>query len=73
MIEKLIVFTMEQQNTHLSHFAFQGQTPDEMYFGSGKEIPRQLQEVRLAARESRMDAKRAEICRMCEELLTVSS
>ncbi len=72
-VEKLVTFYVEQHNTHLPHSAFQGQTPDEMYFGTGEDIPRQLQESRLAARKSRMESNRAQQCRVCEELVSVSS
>ena len=40
----------EQHNVHMPHSAFQGQTPDEMYFGTGGEIPQQLEDSRIAAR-----------------------
>ena len=43
------------------------------YFGTGEDIPRQLQESRLAARKSRMESNRAQQCRVCEELVSVSS
>jgi len=72
-IEKLVAFYVEQHNTHLPHSAFRGQTPDEMYFGTGEDIPKQLHESRLAARRSRLEANRAQSCRMCEELVSVSS
>lgn len=72
-IEKLVAFYVDQHNTHLPHSAFRGQTPDEMYFRTGEDIPKQLHESRLAARTSRMEANRAQSCRMCEELVSVSS
>lgn len=52
-VRNLVCFYVEQHNTHMPHSAFQGQTPDEMYFGTGIDIPQQLQESRIAARVSR--------------------
>ena len=72
-IENLVAFYVEQHNTHLPHSAFRGQTPDEMYFGAGADIPKQLQDARLAARKSRMEANRAQSCPVCEETVSVSS
>ncbi|EDL57114.1 integrase core domain-containing protein [Gimesia maris] len=72
-VENLVDFYVEQYNTHLPHSAFQGQTPDEMYYGTGREIPGQLQETRIAARKSRMESNRSQSCRICEELLAVGS
>ncbi|MEQ8853895.1 DDE-type integrase/transposase/recombinase [Gimesia sp.] len=72
-VENLVAFYVEQYNTYLPHSAFQGQTPDEMYYGTGQEIPGQLQEARIAARKSRMESNRSQSCRMCEELLAVSN
>lgn len=65
-VENLVAFYVEQYNTYLPHSAFQGQTPDEMYYGTGQEIPGQLQEARIAARKSRMESNRSQSCRMCE-------
>jgi len=56
----------------MPHSAFQGQTPDEMYFGTDDDIPLQMQESRLAARESRMKMNRAQTCQTCEELVAIS-
>jgi len=72
-VKKLVAFYVEQHNTHLPHSAFQGQTPDDMYFGTGQEISGQLQQARIAARKSRMESNQSQSCRMCEELLAVSN
>ncbi len=53
--------------------AFQGQTPDEMYFGTGQHIPQQLQKARLAARRKRLETNRALSCQTCENLVSVGS
>lgn len=71
-LRKLVDFYVEQHNSQLPHSAFRGQTPDEMYFGTGAEIPQKLEAAKIAARASRMEANRAQSCRVCEELVTVS-
>ena len=68
----LVAFYVEQHNAHMPHSAFQGQTPNEMYFGTDTDIPKQLQESRIAARESRMKWNRAQTCQTCEELVAIS-
>ncbi len=70
-VEKLVTFYVEQHNTHIPHSAFQGQTPDEMYFATGEEIPQQLEDDRIAARESRLKLNRAQTCQTCEELVDI--
>jgi transposase InsO family protein len=71
-VRNLVSFYVEQHNTHMPHSAFQGQTPDEMYFGTGIDIPKQLQESRIAARVSRMKLNRAQTCQTCEEPVAIS-
>ncbi len=72
-VRKLVAFYVEQHNRHLPHSAFHGQTPNEMYFGTGTDIPQQLEASRIAARQSRMQANRAQTCRTCEKLTIISS
>jgi len=72
-VEKLVASYVDQHNSHLPHSAFRGQTPDEMYFGTGEDIPKQLDEARHAARRSRMAANRSKSCRVCEGVVAVSS
>ena len=71
-IRKLVSFYVEQHNGHLPHSAFQGQTPDEMYFGKGKDIPKQLDAARLAAREARLKSNRSQKCQSCEEPVAIT-
>ena len=40
-------FYVEQHNTVIPHSAFRGQTPDEMYFGTGAAVPDQLAEATM--------------------------
>ena len=72
-VRKLVAFYIDQHNKHFPHSAFRGQTPDEMYFGTGSTIPKKLEALRIAARKSRMDANRTQTCQTCEEIVAVSS
>lgn len=70
-VRKLVAFYIDQHNTHLPHSAFHGQTPDEMYFGTGSKIPKKLEASRIAVRHSRMEANRAQTCQVCEETVSI--
>ena len=72
-VQKLVGFYVHQHNTHLPHAAFQGQTPDEMYFGTGSQVPMQLAAAKVAARQARLDANRAVRCQSCCELVAISN
>jgi putative transposase len=49
----------------MSYSAFQGQTPDDVFFGIGDEVTKKLAEARKTAREKRMKENRAARCSMC--------
>ncbi len=49
-VRKLVDFYVEEHNARLPHSAFSGQTPDEMYFGTGGDVPAKLADARQAAR-----------------------
>jgi putative transposase len=49
----------------MPHLAFQGQTPDEVFFGIGDEVTKKLAVARKAAREERMKENRAAGCGVC--------
>ncbi len=68
-IERLVRFYVADHNGVLPHSAFKGQTPDEMYFGTGDEIPGELDEAKRAARADRMEVNRAQSCAVCDPLL----
>lgn len=38
-LERLVGFYVAEHNTKLPHGAFQGQTPDEIDFGRGEDVP----------------------------------
>jgi len=64
-LESLVAFYVEEHNTQLPHSAFRGQTPNEMYLGTGDHIPKELEAAKKAARESRMHVNRAMTCPNC--------
>jgi putative transposase len=64
-LEKLIAFYVEQHNTVVPHSAFAGQTPDEVYFGHGDQVPADLAAGRERAREARMKSNLALSCEAC--------
>ena len=67
-VQRLTEFYVDEHTTRLPHSAFRGQTPDEMYFGTGGHIPDDLQAERVVARTARMEANRAAACAVCEPL-----
>ena len=72
-LKKLITFYVDAHNARLPHSAFRGQTPDEMYFGTGGGIPAELEAARTSARRSRMEFNRNTSCRTCEPLMPITS
>lgn len=67
-LRRLVAFYVSEHNTRLPHSAFAGQTPDEMYFGTGGGVPAQLAAARKAARERRLEENRAQACPACEKI-----
>jgi hypothetical protein len=49
----------------LPHSAFHGQTPDEMYLGTGDAVPADLQSRATTARRTRAEANRSALCKIC--------
>ena len=72
-LDKLVAFYVEEHNTRIPHSAFRGQTPDEMYFGTGDRIPEELENARESARQSRMKTNRATTCAACQPLEPIAS
>ena len=72
-LEKLIAFYVDAHNTRLPHSAFRGQTPDEMYFGTGNDIPAELEAARKSARRLRLETNRKMSCRACETVMSIVS
>ena len=65
-VERLVAFYVTEHNEVLPHSAFRGQTPDEMYFGKGAEIPDKLERKRTEARVRRLEENRRRSCGVCE-------
>ncbi len=72
-LEKLVEFYVDEHNTRLPHSAFRGQTPDEMYFGTGAHIPDELDAAKKVARQSRMKLNRETSCPSCQPLVALAS
>ena len=64
-VRRLVNFYVAEHNTRLPHSAFRGQTPDEMYFGTGSQVPKALEEARAAARRTRLMLNRTASCSVC--------
>jgi len=64
-LRRLIEFYVTAHNEVMPHSAFQGQTPNEVFFGTGGEITQKLSAARASAREERMRANRTARCGVC--------
>ena len=71
-IRRLVAFYVHEHNTVLLHSAFRGQTPDEMYFGTGDAVPADLTSRTAATRRARMDANRSASCEACPSLIAAA-
>jgi len=67
-IRRLVTFYVDEHNHVLPHSAFRGQTPDEMYFGTGDAVPADLTLRAAAARRARAAANRSASCETCPSL-----
>jgi transposase InsO family protein len=65
-VERLVAFYVEQHNTVMPHRAFDGRTPDEVYFGVADNLAGELAERRRLAREQRVASNRSKTCATCE-------
>jgi putative transposase len=64
-VRRLVAFYVDEHNRVLPHSAFRGQTPDEMYFGTGDAVPTDLTARAAAARRTRGEANRSVSCATC--------
>ena len=67
-IRRLVTFYVHEHNHVLPHSAFRGQTPDEMYFGTGEAVPGELTSRTAAARRARLEANRLASCTTCPSI-----
>ena len=68
-VRRLVTFYVDQHNRVLPHSAFHGQTPDEMYSGTGDAVAADLQSRAAAARRTRVEANRSAWCEICPSAL----
>jgi putative transposase len=64
-VRRLVAFYVDEHNRVLPHSAFRGQTPDEMYFGTGDTMPAGLASRAAAARRARIEVNRSTSCATC--------
>jgi len=64
-VRRLVAFYVDEHNRVLPHSAFRGQTPDEMYFGTGDTVPADLTTRAAAARRARVESNRSVACETC--------
>jgi hypothetical protein len=57
--------TQDRASGVLPHSAFRGQTPDEMYFGTGDAVPADLTSGAATARRTRVATNRSASCERC--------
>ena len=67
-VRRLVAFYVDERNRVLPHSAFRGQTPDEMYFGTGDAVPADLTSRAAAARRARVEANRSTSCETCSSI-----
>ena len=71
-VRRLVAFCVDEHNRVLPHSAFRGQTPDEMYFGTGDAVPAHLTSGAVAARRARAETNRSAVCETCRSLDTAA-
>jgi putative transposase len=64
-VRRLVAFYVDEHNRVLPHSAFRGQTPDEMYFGTGDAVPADLTSRAADARRARVKANQSAACETC--------
>jgi putative transposase len=67
-IRRLVAFYVHEYNTVLPHSAIGGQTPHEMYFGTGDAVPVASTSLSAAAHRARVEANRSASCETCLSL-----
>ena len=64
-VREQVAFYVREYNEVMPHAAFAGQTPNEMYLGTGTDVPEKLAAGRAEARQRRLEANRQARCRPC--------
>ena len=73
VVRRHVEFFVTEYNTVLPHSALDGRTPDEVYYGKAVELPEQLKEARVKAREERIEANRSRSCMDCRKTVESAS
>ena len=64
-VRKLVEFYVHNHNAVMPHSAFRGQTPDEIYCGTGGNVTAELEAAAKVAQQRRLTANRAARCHRC--------
>jgi putative transposase len=64
-LERLAGFYVEQHNTVMPHAAFDGQTPDDVFFGKFSTVEAKIQRERALALRQRLAENRRLRCSAC--------
>ena len=64
-VRALVEFYVTEHNTKMPDPAFAGQTPDEVFFGTGTKVPEEVAVAKSQARAARLAATRAMSCERC--------
>jgi putative transposase len=64
-VKRLVAFYVTEHNERILHGAFEGLTPDEMYFGRGPQVPDELAARRREAKRLRMEQNQAAASAAC--------
>lgn len=64
-LRRLIAFCVEAHNEVMPHSAFEGQTPNEVFFGTGDAVVAKLAAERVQAQAERMARNRSAGCGVC--------
>ena len=67
-VRRLVAFYVQEHNQVLPHSAFRGQTPDEMYYGTGDAVPADLASHAATARRARVEANPSAACVTCPSI-----
>jgi len=67
-VQRLVEFYVHEHNCVLPHSACRGQTPDEMYVGTGDAVSAGLTSRAAAARRARVEANRSAACETCPSI-----
>ena len=64
-VRRHVAFYVAAHNKEIPHSTFRGETPDEVYFGTGGHVSGALDEAKRRAREARLGANRSVPCSVC--------